>query len=62
MSRWMLYMSTIDNNNNNNKAFIPKQVGVGDIGTPNGPAIDSTRDLLKAHYPKNKKIREPKMY
>jgi hypothetical protein len=33
-----------------------------DIGIPNGPAEDSTRSLLKAHYPKNKKIREPKIY
>jgi hypothetical protein len=37
-------------------------VALSDIGIPNGSAIDSTRDLLKAHYPKNKKIREPKMY
>ena len=36
--------------------------GATDIGIPNGPAEDSTRGLLKAHYPKNKKIREPKMY
>jgi hypothetical protein len=36
-------------------------VGTGDIGIPNGPAEYSTRGLLKAHYPKNKKIREPKM-
>ncbi|KAK1696073.1 hypothetical protein QYE76_012770 [Lolium multiflorum] len=33
-----------------------------DIGIPNGPAEDSTRGLLKAHYPKNKKIRESKIY
>lgn len=32
-----------------------------DIGIPNGPAEDSTRGLLKAHYPKNKKIRKPKI-
>ncbi|KAK1652597.1 hypothetical protein QYE76_070402 [Lolium multiflorum] len=32
-----------------------------DIGIPNGPAEDSTRGLLKAHYPKNKKIRKPEM-
>ena len=31
-----------------------------DIGIPNGPAEDSTRGLLKAHYPKNKKTRKPK--
>jgi hypothetical protein len=33
-----------------------------DIGIPDGPAEDGTRSLLKAHYPKNKKIREFKIY
>jgi hypothetical protein len=33
-----------------------------DIGIPNGPAEDNIRGLLKAQYPKNKKIREPKIY
>ena len=32
-----------------------------DIGIPNGPADDGTRGLLKAHYPKNKKVRKPKI-
>jgi hypothetical protein len=32
----------------------------GDIGIPNGPARNSTRGLLKAQYPKNKKTRKPK--
>jgi hypothetical protein len=32
-----------------------------DIGIPNGPAKDSTRGLLKAHYPKNKKTRKPEI-
>ena len=32
-----------------------------DIGIPNGPAEDGTRGLLKAHDPKNKKIRKPKI-
>jgi hypothetical protein len=40
----------------------PKVEEGSDIGIPNGPAEDSTRGLLKAHYPKNKKIREPKIY
>jgi hypothetical protein len=34
---------------------------ISDIGIPNGPAEYRTRGLLKAHYPKNKKIRDPKM-
>ena len=38
-----------------------QKCAAGDIGIPNGPAEDSTRGLLKAHYPKNKKIRKPKM-
>ena len=33
----------------------------GDIGIPNGPAEEDTRGLLKAHDPKNKKIRKPKI-
>jgi hypothetical protein len=36
-------------------------LAISDIGIPNGPAEDSTRGLLKAHYPKNKKIRKPKI-
>ena len=32
-----------------------------DIGIPNGPAEEGTRGLLKAHDPKNKKIRKPKI-
>jgi hypothetical protein len=36
-------------------------VEVADIGIPNGPAKGSTRGLLKAHYPKDKKIPKPKI-
>ncbi len=32
---------------------------LGDIGTPNGPAEDGTRGLLKAHYPKFMKLGSP---
>jgi hypothetical protein len=41
---------------------LKKALTTADIGIPNGPAEDSTRGLLKAQYPKNKKIREPKIY
>jgi hypothetical protein len=34
---------------------------LGDIGIPNRLAEDSTRGLLKGHYPKNNKMREPKI-
>ena len=35
--------------------------GATDIGIPNGPAEDGTRGLLKAHEPKDKKNRKPKL-
>jgi hypothetical protein len=35
--------------------------GTRDIDIPNGPAEDSTLGLLKAHDPKNMKIRKPKL-
>ena len=37
-----------------------RPINSSDIGIPNGPAEDSTRGLLKANYPQNKKTRKPK--
>jgi hypothetical protein len=46
-----------------NTTYISPQLHIyaGDIGNPNGSAEDSTLGLLKAHDPKNIKIRKPKL-
>jgi hypothetical protein len=53
--------NTLDNSTENTTRNLdPSTTTPDDIGIPNGPARNSTRGLLKAHYSKNKKIWKPK--